>query len=106
MPEPDLHIDPQIGPFISALLCERVLEEREGVKSAIRIIDQLNRQAGGTPPHATMESFVPLSQMKEPASLPKLKSAHGDRTPIGSYIYLCAVDGIHGTIEKTMRGNK
>ena len=34
-----------------------------------------------------MESFVPLSQMKAPASLPKLKSAHGDRTPIGSYIY-------------------
>lgn len=22
------------------------------------------------------------------------------------HIYLCAVDGMHGTIEKTMRGNK
>ena len=56
MPEPELSVDPKLGPFISALLCERVLDERDGVKSAIRIIDQISRQAFGTLP-ATMESF-------------------------------------------------
>jgi len=28
------------------------------------------------------------------------------RKPNGPYIYVCAADGIHDTIEKTMRGNK
>jgi hypothetical protein len=56
MPEGDLSLDPKLGPFVTALLCERIMEERDGVKSAIRIIDQLNRQAVGTPP-AKMEPF-------------------------------------------------
>lgn len=58
MPERDLNINPQLGPFITALLCERVLEERDGVKSAFRIIDQLTRQAVGTPPPPVMETFA------------------------------------------------
>ena len=58
MLESDLSLDPKIGPFVTALLCERVMEERDGVKSAIRIIDQLNRGAIGTPPPAIMEMFV------------------------------------------------
>src|SRR5437867_5862168 len=31
------------GPYISALLCERIMEEKDGVKSAIRIIDRITR---------------------------------------------------------------
>lgn len=57
MPEGDLKLDPRIGPFVTALLCERILEERDGVKTAVRIIDQLNRGAIGAPPPAVMEPF-------------------------------------------------
>lgn len=59
MPEPELK-DTRLGPFITALLCERVLEERDGIKSAIRIIDQLNRNAVGDPPPPIMEPFTHL----------------------------------------------
>ncbi len=40
------------GPFLSvACLCEKVLEEKDGVKSAIRIVDRVTRTiAGPTPP--------------------------------------------------------
>lgn len=58
MPEGDLNFDPRIGPFVTALICERILEERDGVKSAVRIIDQLSRSALGTPPPPAMEPFI------------------------------------------------
>ncbi len=46
------------GPFLSAaVLCEKVLTEQDGVKSAIRIIDRINRTAVGENPPAEMESF-------------------------------------------------
>ena len=36
------------GPYLSAaLLCEKVLEEKDGVKSAIRIIDRVTRTVTG-----------------------------------------------------------
>ncbi len=38
MPEQDLKNDPKTGPFVTALICERILEERDGVKTAVRII--------------------------------------------------------------------
>lgn len=57
-PEPDFQPEPTIGPLLqTAILCEKVLEERDGVKSAIRIIDQINRAAWGVTPPAMMEPF-------------------------------------------------
>lgn len=46
------------GPYLSAaLLCEKVLEEKDGVKSAIRIIDRITRTAVGPNPPLEMEPF-------------------------------------------------
>lgn len=57
-PEPELLPTFEHGPFIlAASLCERVLEEKDGVKSAIRMIDQLNRAYFGPTPPAQMEAF-------------------------------------------------
>ena len=46
------------GPFLSAaLLCEKVLIEQDGVKSAIRIVDRVTRTAVGPNPPIEMEPF-------------------------------------------------
>jgi len=46
------------GPYLSAaLLCEKVLIEQDGVKSAIRIVDRVNRTASGPNPPAEMVPF-------------------------------------------------
>ena len=46
------------GPFLSAaLLCEKVLVEQDGVKSAIRIVDRVTRTAVGPSPPDEMEPF-------------------------------------------------
>ena len=46
------------GPFLStALLCDMVLTEQDGVKSAIRIIDRINRTYVGPSPPTEMEPF-------------------------------------------------
>ena len=46
------------GPYLSAaLLCEKVLDEKDGVKSAIRIIDRVTRTYVGPNPPAEMEPF-------------------------------------------------
>lgn len=46
------------GPYLSAaFLCEKVLEERDGMKSAIRIIDRVTRTVIGPSPPETMEPF-------------------------------------------------
>ena len=46
------------GPYLSAaFLCEKVLEEKDGVKSAIRIIDRVTRTAVGPNPPMEMEPF-------------------------------------------------
>lgn len=46
------------GPYLSAaLLCEKVLVEQDGVKSAIRIIDRLTRTVAGPSPPEQMEPF-------------------------------------------------
>ncbi len=46
------------GPFLSAaLLCETVLVERDGVKSAIRIVDRVTRTAVSPNPPLEMEPF-------------------------------------------------
>ena len=46
------------GPYlVAALLCEKVLVERDGVKSAIRIVDRVNRTAAGLQPPDLMEPF-------------------------------------------------
>ncbi len=46
------------GPFFSAaLLCEKVLVEKDGVKSAIRIVDRVTRTAVGPNPPSEMVPF-------------------------------------------------
>lgn len=46
------------GPFLSAaVICERVLDEKDGVKSAIRIVDRVTRTAIGPSPPEEMEPF-------------------------------------------------
>jgi len=46
------------GPYLSAaLLCEKVLQEADGIKSAIRIIDRVTRVAAMPNPPAEMEPF-------------------------------------------------
>ncbi len=46
------------GPYLSAaLLCERVLEEKDGVKSVIRIIDRVIRSIASPNPPTEMEPF-------------------------------------------------
>lgn len=46
------------GPFLqAAFLCEQILDEKDGVKSAIRIIDRITRQAVGPNPPEEMEPF-------------------------------------------------
>lgn len=57
-PEPQSLPDFTHGPFLlAASICEHVLEEKDGVKSAIRMIDQFNRSAIGTNPPPIMEPF-------------------------------------------------
>ncbi|MCK4388477.1 MAG: hypothetical protein KAW00_06855 [Dehalococcoidia bacterium] len=52
------HMPFEKGPYLlAALLCEKVLEERDGVKSAIRIIDRVTRTAIGPNPPEIMEPF-------------------------------------------------
>ena len=65
------------GPYLlAAFLCEKVLEERDGVKSAIRIIDRVTRTAIGPSPPEEMEPFD-----YEATLLIKLKSGRAS----GSY---------------------
>ena len=46
------------GPYLSAaMLCEKVLTEQDTVKSAIRIIDRINRSAVGPKPPSEMKPF-------------------------------------------------
>ena len=46
------------GPFLqAAFLCEKLLTEIDGVKSAIRIVDRVTRQAIGPQPPEEMEPF-------------------------------------------------
>ena len=57
-PEPSLEQNFEFGPYLlAAVICERVMEEKDGVKSAIRMIDQLNRTAVGPNPPPEMEPF-------------------------------------------------
>ncbi len=46
------------GPFLSvACLCEKILEEKDGVKSAIRIVDRVTRTAAMPEPPEEMEPW-------------------------------------------------
>ena len=46
------------GPFLlCAVLCERVLEERDGVKTAVRIVDRVVRTTVGREPLGEMAPF-------------------------------------------------
>ena len=47
------------GPYLSAaFLCEKILQEGDGVKSAIRIVDRVTHTVTGPEPPTTMEPFV------------------------------------------------
>jgi len=58
-PEPEYKASPTLGPFLNALLCEKILEEKDGIKTAVRIIDQVNRGMTGVglSPSSIMEPF-------------------------------------------------
>lgn len=46
------------GPYLTAaFICEKILEEKDGVKSAIRIIDRVTHTVVGPKPPQKMESF-------------------------------------------------
>ncbi len=46
------------GPYLQvACLCEKILDEKDGVKSAIRIIDRVTHQVAGPSPPEEMEPF-------------------------------------------------
>lgn len=46
------------GPYLSAaLICEKVLEEKDGVKSAIRMVDRVTHFSVGPSPPKEMEPF-------------------------------------------------
>ena len=46
------------GPYLlAALLCEKVLEEKDGIKSAIRMIDRIIRTIPRPDPPTVMEAF-------------------------------------------------
>lgn len=46
------------GPFLlCAITCEKVLEEKDGVKSAIRMVDRITRAVIGPSPPKEMEPF-------------------------------------------------
>ena len=45
------------GPYITALLCERVLEEKDGIKTAIRIIDRVTHVRVGPDAPPTLPPF-------------------------------------------------
>lgn len=63
-PEPDYKNNPMTGPFLNALICEKILEEKDGLKSAIRILDQLNRAVVGPNVTSAMEPFpYPISML-------------------------------------------
>ena len=48
----------ETGPYLqAAMLCEQVLVEQDGVKSAIRIIDRVTRTVAGDSPPANMETW-------------------------------------------------
>ena len=45
------------GPYVTALLCEKILEEKDGIKTAIRIIDRLTHVRVGPDAPATLPPF-------------------------------------------------
>jgi hypothetical protein len=49
----------QDGPYVnSAFICEKLLEERDGVKTAVRIIDRVNRSISGPSAPEEMPRFT------------------------------------------------
>lgn len=55
----DMRTPEELGPYLqAAFICEKILQERDGVTSAIRIIDTHNRVVPGGP--AIMEPFDSL----------------------------------------------
>jgi hypothetical protein len=75
-----------------AALCEHVLQEKDGVMSAIRIFDRLNIPRPGSPPPGLAPDAPPLLPVKFLIAL-KSGSVRGKRTI--KVIYICP-DGTTG----------
>lgn len=59
MPEKEREETFQYGPYLqTAVICDKVLQEKDGVCSAIRIIDRITRTAMGPTPAKQMEPFT------------------------------------------------
>ncbi len=76
--EPDLKSNPAYGPYLNAaFLCEKVLEEKNGVLSAIRIVDRVtytykaspeNPSSGVSPFQATLSFLLILKSGQNPGA--------------------------------------
>lgn len=84
--------------FLGAFLCEKVLVEQDGVKSAIRIIDRVTRTAVGPNPPGEMEPFdyeaALLIRLKSgwargtyPVSIRVVKPSQEARAPIPQNVF-------------------
>ncbi len=99
----------ETGPYLqAALFCERVLEEKDDVKSVIRIIDRMRVQASGTGPPQVMPEF-----QRDLVAFLIFKSGDA-RGPVSIKITLTRPSGLtdanpvwHGTVhfEGGSRGN-
>jgi len=90
-PEENLEDHPEYGPFLlAALFCEMALEEKDGVISAIRIVDRINSTAIGPEPPSVMEPFdhelhllIQLKTGQNPGPcLIEIKARKPDLTPL------------------------
>jgi len=88
------------GPYlIAACLCERVLDEKDGVKSVIRFVDRITRTMVGPSPAEEMEPFeYPLTLLVKlksgwargayPLQIRLVKPSGESPTPFQRTIYL------------------
>jgi hypothetical protein len=45
------------GPYVTALLCEKILEEKDGIKTAVRVIDRITHVRVGPDAPSTLPPF-------------------------------------------------
>jgi hypothetical protein len=67
-------------PFVSAFLCEKILQEKDGINTAIRIVDIFNI-AADAPPDAGVHFFGFIPKLPF-ASRSSAQSAHANICPM------------------------
>jgi|SRR5580698_3997335 hypothetical protein len=74
-------------PFVSAFLCEKILQEKDGINTAIRIVDIFNI-AADAPPDAGVHFFGFVSLKTAPVPDSKVTIRVAIVSPIGTREYL------------------